>query len=53
MESYTIARYTGRKNTFIFFLKKKFTFDELESGGHHGTNHINQRRVEGNYSERS
>lgn len=37
----------------LYFLKKKFTFDELESGGHHGTNHINQRRVEGNYSERS
>ncbi|EWR60970.1 hypothetical protein T985_02038, partial [Staphylococcus aureus OCMM6109] len=35
------------------FLKKKFTFDELESGGHHGTNHVNQRRVERNYSERS
>ncbi len=33
--------YTGRENTLIFFLKKKFILMKLKEG-HNGTNHVNQ-----------
>lgn len=41
------------QNIFIERVPKCTKRNNILKGGHYGTNHVNQRRVERNYSERS